>query len=60
MAKKRGQFPNRDSKSGKANTTSLRGREAGTSSRSKSGKPIGSKAHRAKQPGCLEPGDCSK
>jgi len=30
------------------NTQSLRGREAGTSSRDKSGKPIGSKAYRAK------------
>ncbi len=31
----------------KPDTTSLRGREAGTSTRSKSGKPMGSKAHRA-------------
>ena len=56
MAKKRGLFPNSSNVSGKADTTSLRGREAGTSSRDKSGKQIGSKAHRAKAKDCMEPG----
>ena len=48
MPKARSISPNPSNISGKPDTTSLRGREAGTSSRDKSGKPIGSKAYREK------------